>query len=89
MFPIAIGIAESLGVNIMPFVMAVAFGASASFISPFGFQTKLMVMNGGNYRFGDFTRIGVLVVIVYCVTALWLIPRLFSLVIRFMLLPAM
>ncbi|MEA3587655.1 SLC13 family permease [Pseudidiomarina sp. 1APP75-27a] len=76
-FPIAIGIAESLGVNIMPFVMAVAFGASASFISPFGYQTNLMVMNAGNYKFGDFTRIGVLVVIAYSVTALWLIPQAF------------
>ncbi len=76
-FPIAIGIAESLGVNIMPFVMAVAFGASASFISPFGYQTNLMVMNAGSYKFGDFTRIGVLVVIAYSVTALWLIPRVF------------
>lgn len=77
-FPIAIGIAESLGVNIMPFVMAVAFGASASFISPFGYQTNLMVMNAGNYKFGDFTKIAVLVVIAYSVTALWLIPRVFG-----------
>lgn len=76
-FPIAIGIAESLGVNIMTFVMAVAFGASASFISPFGYQTNLMVMNAGNYKFGDFTKIGTLVVIAYSITALWLIPQAF------------
>ncbi|MFC0444225.1 SLC13 family permease [Pseudidiomarina halophila] len=76
-FPIAIGMAESLGVSIMPFVMAVAFGASASFISPFGYQTNLMVMNAGNYKFGDFTKIGTLVVIAYSITALWLIPQAF------------
>ena len=77
-FPVAIGIAESLGVNIMPFVMAVAFGASASFISPFGYQTNLMVMNAGNYRFKDFSRIGVLVLVAYSVTAVLLIPRVFG-----------
>lgn len=77
-FPIAVGIAESLGVSIMPFVMAVTFGASASFISPYGRQTNLMVMNAGNYRFSDFARIGVLVLVAYSVTALWLIPQVFA-----------
>ena len=77
-FPIAVGIATSLDVSIMPFVMAVAFGASASFISPFGYQTNLMVMNAGNYKFGDFTKIGVLVWGTYSATALYLIPKVFS-----------
>ncbi|GAB3289880.1 SLC13 family permease [Pseudidiomarina andamanensis] len=76
-FPIAVGIATSLNVEIMPFVMAVAFGASASFISPFGYQTNLMVMNAGNYKFGDFTKIGVLVWVAYSATALYLIPQVF------------
>lgn len=76
-FPIAVGIATSLNVEIMPFVMAVAFGASASFISPFGYQTNLMVMNAGNYKFGDFTKIGVLVWVAYSATALYLIPKVF------------
>ena len=77
-FPVAIGIAENLGVSMMPFVMAVAFGASASFISPFGYQTNLMVMNAGNYRFKDFSRIGGLVLVAYSVSAVWLIPRVFG-----------
>ena len=77
-FPIAVGIATSLDVSIMPFVMAVAFGASASFISPFGYQTNLMVMNAGNYKFGDFTKIGVLVWGAYSATALYLIPQVFD-----------
>jgi di/tricarboxylate transporter len=77
MFPIAIGLAESLQVDIMPFVMAVAFGASASFISPYGYQTNLMVMNAGGYKFGDFSRIGVFVLIAYSAAALWLIPQYF------------
>ena len=61
----------------MPFVMAVAFGASASFISPFGYQTNLMVMNAGNYRFSDFSRIGIVVLLAYSITTLYLIPRIF------------
>ena len=77
-FPIAVGIATSLNVDIMPFVMAVAFGASASFISPFGYQTNLMVMNAGNYKFGDFTKIGILVWMAYSASALYLIPKVFG-----------
>ncbi|MRJ42980.1 MULTISPECIES: SLC13 family permease [Idiomarina] len=77
-FPIAVGIAASLNVDIMPFVMAVAFGASASFISPFGYQTNLMVMNAGNYKFGDFTKIGILVWMAYSASALYLIPKVFG-----------
>ncbi|WP_369743415.1 SLC13 family permease [Pseudidiomarina sp. PP-1MA] len=77
-FPIAVGIATSLNVNIMPFVMAVAFGASASFISPFGYQTNLMVMNAGNYKFADFTKIGILVWGAYSASALYLIPKVFG-----------
>ncbi|WP_411360658.1 hypothetical protein [Pseudidiomarina sp. YC-516-91] len=64
--------------SIMPFVMAVVFGASASFISPFGYQTNLMVMNAGAYRFADFSRIEVLVLLAYSVTAVWMIPRVFG-----------
>ena len=77
-FPIGVGIATSLNVNIMPFVMAVAFGASASFISPFGYQTNLMVMNAGNYKFADFTKIGILVWGAYSASALYLIPEVFG-----------
>ncbi|TOE35431.1 hypothetical protein CGJ44_25700, partial [Vibrio parahaemolyticus] len=58
MFPIGLGIATSLGVDYMPFILIVAFGASASFISPYGYQTNLMVYNAGNYRLIDFVRIG-------------------------------
>ncbi|MDX1706946.1 SLC13 family permease, partial [Pseudidiomarina sp.] len=71
-FPIAVGLSQSFGADIMPFVMAVAFGASASFISPYGYQTNLMVMNAGNYKFSDFSRIGVAVAIAYSVSALYL-----------------
>jgi di/tricarboxylate transporter len=57
-FPIAMHTAEQLGVSIMPFVMCIMVGASASFATPIGYQTNLMVYGPGGYRFGDYLRIG-------------------------------
>lgn len=65
MFPIAVGLASSLGVDPMGYVMAVAFGASASFVSPYGYQTNLMVFNAGQYRISDFVKVGFPVSIVF------------------------
>ena len=76
-FPIAFGLAESFGLNYMPFVMAVAYGASASFLSPYGYTTNLMVQNLGNYSFSDYVRIGLPVSLVYSSVAIFLIPRVF------------
>ena len=69
-FPIAYSLAINYGVNITPFIMAVAFGASASFISPYGYQTNLMVFSAGQYRLMDFVKIGVPISIIYSITAL-------------------
>ncbi|WP_345333303.1 SLC13 family permease [Ferrimonas pelagia] len=76
-FPLALAVAESFGVNYMPFVMAVAFGASASFLSPIGYQTNLMVMNAGNYHLSHFFKIGLPVSVVYSSVVLFLIPQFF------------
>jgi di/tricarboxylate transporter len=76
-FPVAFGLAESYGVAHMPFVMAVAFGASASFLTPYGYTTNLMVQNLGGYEFRDYSRAGLPVSLVYSVVVIFLIPRIF------------
>ncbi len=76
-FPIAFGLAESFGVNFMPFVMVVAYGASASFLTPFGYTTNLMVQNLGGYSMGDYFRAGLPVSLVYSATVLVLVPLVF------------
>jgi di/tricarboxylate transporter len=76
-FPIAFGLAESLGVSPMPFVMAVAYGASASFLTPYGYTTNLMVQNLGGYSLRDYFRSGLPVSIAYSAVVLWLLPRIF------------
>ncbi|GMG88138.1 SLC13 family permease [Biformimicrobium ophioploci] len=77
MFPLAWSLAESFGVSWMPFVMAVAYGASASFLTPFGYQTNLMVQNIGGYHTRDFARAGIFVSITYALVVLTLLPVVF------------
>jgi len=66
--PIAVSTAVKLGVDPMPFVIAVIFAANCSFASPIGYQTNLLVMGPGHYRFGDFLRAGTPLVIVIWIT---------------------
>ena len=56
--PVAMFIAERLGVPPEPFVLAVLFGANMSYLTPIGYQTNLMVLSAGGYRFSDFLRVG-------------------------------
>lgn len=79
LFPIAYGLSVALGANPMAFIMAVAFGASASFISPYGYQTNLMVFNAGQYKLTDFVKVGLPVSIVYSLTAITMIVTVFGL----------
>ncbi|WP_375258452.1 SLC13 family permease [Citreimonas sp.] len=79
MAPIAAGIAAQLGLDPRPFVVAVMFGASASFATPIGYQTNTLVYSAGGYRFLDFVRIGVpMNVLVGAVTVL-VIPLIWPL----------
>ncbi|MCH8056621.1 MAG: SLC13 family permease [Proteobacteria bacterium] len=56
--PIAIGIAQRLGMPLEPFVLAVLFGANLSFVTPMAYQTNILLMNAGGYKFSDFVRVG-------------------------------
>ncbi len=78
-FPIAYGLAITLDANPIAFIMAVAFGASASFISPYGYQTNLMVFNAGQYKLSDFVKIGLPISIIYGVVAVTAIALVFGL----------
>ena len=65
MFPFAFGLVNALGAPLMPFALAVAFAASASFISPYGYQTNLLVFNATDYQFKHFAKIGLPISITY------------------------
>jgi di/tricarboxylate transporter len=64
--PIAISIAQRLGMPVEPFVLGVLFGANMSFATPMGYQTNLLVMAAGGYRFMDFVKVGVPLTIIMC-----------------------
>ncbi len=69
-FPVAYSVVQDLGLPGMPFYLAIAFGASAAFLTPFGYQTNLMVFGPGSYTLRDFLRIGLPVTLVYSLTCL-------------------
>ncbi len=77
LFPIATAAANTMGVDPRPFMIALTIAASASFLTPIGYQTNTMVYGMGGYRFGDFARLGlpltvlVLVLILLIVPAVW------------------
>jgi di/tricarboxylate transporter len=56
--PIAVALAQSLGVSPRPFLVAVMMSASAAFATPFGYQTNVIVYQMGGYRYMDFVRVG-------------------------------
>ena len=77
--PVAISIAEQLGVPAEPFVLAVIFGANMSFATPIGYQTNLLIMSAGGYRFADFIRVGVPLTIVMWLAFSLILPVLYDL----------
>ncbi|MEO1190287.1 MAG: SLC13 family permease [Pseudomonadota bacterium] len=79
MTPIAIALAVSLGSAPEPFVIAVMFAASVSFLTPIGYQTNTLVYSAGGYRFTDFVKFGAPMTILSACVALILIPLIWPL----------
>lgn len=76
-FPIALTTSELLGVSPWPFIMVVAYGASASFLTPYGYQTNLMVYGAGGYAFKHYVQTGLPVTLFYSLVVLALVPYFF------------
>jgi di/tricarboxylate transporter len=76
-YPIALATAAALGVDYLPFVVAMTIAGSCGFATPIGYQTNLMVYGPGGYRFVDFLRFGGPLNLVVATVTLLVTPRVF------------
>ena len=77
--PIAFAIALAEGLNPEPFVLAVLFGGNMSFMTPMGYQTNLLVMSAGGYRFSDFVRVGLPLQLLVWLALSWALATIYGL----------
>jgi di/tricarboxylate transporter len=77
-FPIALSAAGQMNVDVMPYAITIMVAASASFATPIGYQTNLMVYNAGGYRFADFVRIGLPLTVLVGVVTVGLVPLIWE-----------
>ena len=76
MTPIALTLATQFGFDPRPFIFAVCYAASASFITPIGYQTNLMVFGPGGYRYSDYIKVGLPLVIILWIISVMVIPMI-------------
>ncbi len=74
--PVGIILANNLSIDPRPFIVAICFGASASFMTPMGYQTNLMVFAPGQYRFSDFFKMGFPLTLIYWIVSIYFIPKI-------------
>lgn len=77
--PIAVSMAQQLGVAPEPFILAVLFGANMSYATPIGYQTNLLVFSAGGYRFADFLRVGIPLTLIMWIGFSFVLPMFYEL----------
>ena len=75
--PIAMSVAAELGLPVLPFVLAVLFGANMSYLTPIGYQTNLLVMSAGGYQFTDFFRAGLPLQLILWISLSFILPMIY------------
>jgi len=78
-FALVADIVQKLELNIIPFSIVIMIAASASFITPLGYQTNLIVYSAGNYKFSDYLKLGIPLSLIVMITTLFLVPKIWAL----------